>query len=37
MKTHCVQGADMLHRLDNFENEPLLRTAYEIARWHHER
>lgn len=27
----------MLCRLENFEEEPLLQTAYEIARWHHER
>ena len=27
----------MLQKSENFENEPLLQTAYEIARWHHER
>ena len=27
----------MLHKLENFEEEPLLQTAYRIARWHHER
>ena len=37
IKTHSMLGADMLHRLENFEDEPLLQTAYEIARWHHER
>ena len=37
IKTHCMQGANMLRRLENFENEPLLQTAYDIARWHHER
>ena len=37
VKTHSMQGANMLHRLENFETEPLLQTAYEIARWHHER
>ena len=37
VKTHSMQGANMLHRLENFEQEPLLQTAYEIARWHHER
>lgn len=26
-----------LRRLENFEDEPLLQTAYDIARWHHER
>ena len=37
IKTHSMQGANMLRRLENFEEEPLLQTAYEIARWHHER
>lgn len=26
-----------LRRLENFGDEPLLQTAYDIARWHHER
>lgn len=37
IKTHSMQGANMLQKLENFEEEPLLHTAYEIARWHHER
>ena len=37
MKTHSMHGAEMLSKLENYENEPLLHTAYEIARWHHER
>ena len=37
MKTHSILGAQMLHDLDNFAEQPLLQTAYEIARWHHER
>ena len=37
MKTHSMLGAQMLHALDNFAEQPLLQTAYEIARWHHER
>ena len=37
MKTHSMLGAKMLHDLDNFAEQPLLQTAYEIARWHHER
>ena len=37
IKTHTTQGAAMLHKLENFESEPLLQTAYNIARWHHER
>ena len=27
----------ILYDLDNFSEQPLLQTAYEIARWHHER
>ena len=37
VKTHSMCGAEMLARLENFEDELLLHTAYEIARWHHER
>ncbi len=37
IKTHTTQGAQMLHKLENFETEPLLQTACHIARWHHER
>ena len=37
METHSMLGAKMLHDLDNFAEQPLLQTAYEIARWHHER
>ena len=37
VKTHSMRGAEMLHDLDNFGEQPLLQTAYEIARWHHER
>ena len=37
IKTHSLLGAEMLHDLDNFGEQPLLQTAYEIARWHHER
>lgn len=37
MKTHTTKGADMLEALPNVKTEPLLRRAYEIARWHHER
>ncbi len=37
IKTHTTEGAAMLKRLENFEKEPLLQTAYGIARWHHER
>ena len=37
MKTHSMLGAQILYDLDNFSEQPLLQTAYEIARWHHER
>jgi len=37
IKTHSMLGAEMLQNLDNFGEQPLLQTAYEIARWHHER
>ena len=37
VKTHSMLGAEMLHQLGNFNEQPLLQTAYEIARWHHER
>ena len=37
IKTHSMLGAEMLHDLDEFSEQPLLQTAYEIARWHHER
>lgn len=36
MKTHSVIGADMLKDLP-FQNEPLIKYAYDICRWHHER
>lgn len=37
MKTHSLVGAEMLENLPAYENEPLIKTAYEICRWHHER
>ena len=37
LKTHTTEGAALLHRLENFDTEPLLQTACGIARWHHER
>ena len=37
MKTHAPIGADMLSSLTAYQDEPLVRTGYEIARWHHER
>ena len=37
IQSHSMLGAKMLHDLDGFAEQPLLQTAYEIARWHHER
>ena len=37
MKTHTLLGATMLKSLTAYQNEPLVKTAYEICRWHHER
>ena len=37
MKTHTLIGASMLENLGIFQNEPLVKVAYQICRWHHER
>ena len=37
MKRHTTIGAAMLDQLHRYRNEPLVRTAHEICRWHHER
>lgn len=37
MKTHSAVGADMLENLPLHKDEPLVKVAYEICRWHHER
>lgn len=37
MKTHSSVGADMLDKLPFHKDEPLVKVAYEICRWHHER
>ncbi len=37
MKAHTVIGAEMIKNLDQYQDEPLVRVAYEICRWHHER
>ncbi|MFW5629236.1 MAG: diguanylate cyclase domain-containing protein [Acetivibrio ethanolgignens] len=37
MKTHSMLGATMLSGLPFYQNEKLIRLAYEICRWHHER
>ncbi len=37
MKTHSMAGASMLKDLDIHKDEKLVKIAYEICRWHHER
>ena len=37
MKTHSAVGASMLSAITAYQNEPFMKTAYEICRWHHER
>lgn len=37
MKTHSAVGAEMLANLPLHKDEPLVKVAYEICRWHHER
>jgi len=37
IKQHSVVGAEMLKKLPAYESEPLVKTAYEVCRWHHER
>lgn len=37
IKTHSVIGASMLESLEYYKDEPLVRIAHDICRWHHER
>lgn len=37
MKTHSMEGANLLKELPLHQQEPLVKVAYEICRWHHER
>lgn len=37
MKTHSAIGANMLESLEQFHDEPLIKIAHDISRWHHER
>ncbi len=37
MKTHTTIGAKMLEEMVMYRDEPLVRAAHDIARWHHER
>ena len=36
MKTHTTIGSEMLDKIEGYGDEPLVRTAYAICRWHHE-
>lgn len=37
MKTHTTAGATMLDELLLYQDEPLVKVAHDICRWHHER
>ena len=37
MKSHTLIGASILENLGAYQEEPLLKAAYQICRWHHER
>ena len=37
MKTHSEIGASMIKEMHFLQNNPLVHTAWEICRWHHER
>jgi len=37
MKQHTVAGANMLERVPAYQDALLMRTSWEICRWHHER
>ena len=37
MKTHAAIGAQMLDNLAQYKDDPLMKTAKAICRWHHER
>ena len=37
MKQHSMNGANMLDAIQFFKKEPLMKYAYDICRWHHER
>jgi len=37
MKTHSLAGAEMLNNLPIHQNDPLVKVAHDICRWHHER
>ena len=37
IKKHTIYGAKIIESINDYRDEPLMRYAYEICRWHHER
>lgn len=37
MKTHAIEGANMLEKSSLRKDKPLVKISYQICRWHHER
>lgn len=37
LRSHTLLGAQMMEELEGCSNEPFVRFAYQICRWHHER
>ena len=37
MKTHSAAGAELISQVEIYKDEPLIKIAIEICRWHHER
>ena len=37
MKKHTLIGASMLDKLEHYKDEKMIKIAYQICRWHHER
>ena len=37
LHTHPILGAQMLENLSQYQDEPLVKFALQICRWHHER
>ena len=37
LHTHPILGAQMLENLSQYQDEPLVKFAIQICRWHHER
>ncbi len=37
MKEHTLIDASMLDKLEHYKDEKMIKVAYQICRWHHER